>query len=193
MDFTSIETTENMKQLDGDFLSSVRKYHGVRKKYFRNKNRDKIKPQAEVFKYFFIMETLLKQLAAKIAKHSRTIARDISDQAAKNPEASSEALQKLNDLDRSLAELEMHSARQIQMTNSLRNIARQSRNAIRGTHTSTARRIEVMERTAKGAVQQQTAKQREQYSEKHEKDKRRKLELLKRKGFLSPEREKARR
>ena len=180
MDFTSIQTPESSKQLDGDLISAFRKYHGVRKGYFRNKNLDKIKPQAEVFKYFFIMETLLKQLAAKMVKHSRTIARDISDQAAKNPEASSEALQKLNDLDRGLAELEMHSSRQIQMASTLRRMARQSRNVIRGAHTNTARRVEVMKRTTQ--QQQPTAKQQEQpqYSKKHEADKRRRLEQWKR-------------
>lgn len=89
------------------------------------------------------METLLKQLAAKMVNHSRAIATDLSNQADKNPDVS---LQNLSNLDRSLSELEKHISRQIQMANVLRRMARQSRTVVRGTYDSTARRIAEMRR-----------------------------------------------
>ena len=74
----------------------------------------------------------MKNMTAKIARHSKTIAMDISNQISKNPENSSKLMPKFSELDRTLEIIEDDAYVGIKTSDSLRHLARGMRKIIRG-------------------------------------------------------------
>tara|TARA_Y100000310_G_scaffold210577_1_gene211217 strand:- start:8885 stop:9430 length:546 start_codon:yes stop_codon:yes gene_type:complete len=162
MDPTTIETTETAKQLDGDLQSAFRKYHGVRRGYFKKNNPEKIEPQEEVLKFLYIIEALAKQLSAKIASHSRAIAREVSTKIFHNPVGNAELFGKFYELDQSLARLQKHSSVGVTTSNALRHMVRNARLSVRATADQANAKLEESRRHQQLIQQQASRSKRKQ-------------------------------
>ncbi|MEK6869451.1 MAG: hypothetical protein AABX63_00055 [Nanoarchaeota archaeon] len=77
---TSLQTTETLKQLDGDFWSSVRNLPTRRNNYFRKPNTEKVEPQEDFIRLLQHIEGLMNQMTLKIINHSVTVAKSIANE-----------------------------------------------------------------------------------------------------------------
>lgn len=172
MDPTTIETTENTKQLYIDFRDDSVRCLKVIRKYIHKKELEKISTQEDILKDFFVLEGYIKQLAGKIVIHSKAITTSIKAEIFKqgtSQEKIPELLKKFQEIDRSLATLEYHTSVGMQTSDALRHLARNTRNFVIGTWRETAKRIEeiksnqqLLEQQAKEVKKQQDLRRQQQ-------------------------------
>ncbi|MCH8003079.1 MAG: hypothetical protein IH934_00470 [Nanoarchaeota archaeon] len=186
MDPRTIASQEKPKQLYVGFKDAFKEFNEAIMKYLRKKDLDKPEHQEKVLRYYFLMQAYMKLLAAKIVSHSPVIVKEISEEVLKKPEESSKLLPKIGMLARSLSKLEFDASTSMGTSDALRRLARNTRGGIEAKWRDIANRV-------KEEKKQQQAVEQSQYSKEHELEKRRKLELLKRKGFFSSAKEKVRR
>ena len=123
----------------------------------------------------------------KIINRSKIIATDIAKEALTNPKKRVESIAKLKRLDQIFVSLQEDAGSEKLMSNAVGNLANGMRKQVYPIMQNARAQVAQIIRMEKEQQEQP------QYSKKEEQEKRRKLELLKRKGFLSASRETVRR
>ena len=209
MNPATINSSEHPNQLRKDARSLWYESNRSAEKYLGADDLKKIKHQHEFFRLFLLIEATMKKLATQMVYYSNTIAKEIISRRQKDKISDKDANKKFRELRLSLNKLEKDSEIGMGTSNMLRVYSQRMAANVQAIEQQApheglgplSKEYKEKLRQWKEKLKQEKLKQwkekqqkeQPQYSKKHEQEKRRKLELLRRKGSLSPEREKARR